>query len=583
MATKIKPAGKVLIVVLFVGLVFLGLKWYSKAPKEVGESAKVTKTEVAIPDAPEASLSTNASKLTFPSEETASGGNVKILWNMMAWQSQNGAIYANGGPVTTKGSLFEKSGLFVELKRQDDCFQSCADMVKYIQDYKAGKTKDGFFITFMGSGIPSYITGIANQVKDLGPEYQPVAFLTFGKSYGEDQVIGSEEVKRNPQLLKGKVLRGVRMDGDIDLILKFCGDNGIPVNANDKIYVYDALNLSYSKDFLSAVVDYNTDVKETRKIAVNGKTTGKDTTVGYDLVATWTPGDVNAVNGKGGVTIISTKQYASIMPNITITCKKFLNDNRTSVENMIVSLAQAGDQIRSYDDVKRYVSKLSVKVWNEQDADYWYKYYNGVKHNEHTQLGGSMVFNLNDMAKMLGLNGGQDIYKAVYNTFGTIQSKLYPEDLPTYLEYSKAFDKSFTRSVMDNHPELLEGKSLDIKYNDKITEQLASKSWSIEFESGSDNIKPSSLNVLNQILQEVTTSDGLKVGIYGHTDNTGSDEINIPLSKHRADAVVKYLVSKGLESSRFESEGFGSTQPVADNNTASGKAKNRRVQIVLGN
>jgi outer membrane protein OmpA-like peptidoglycan-associated protein len=456
-------------------------------------------------------------------------------------------------------------------------------MVKYINDYKAGKTKDGFFITFMGSGIPSYITGIANQTKDLGPEYQPVAFLTFGKSYGEDQVIGPEDVKRNPQLLKGMVIRGVRMDGDLDIFVKFCGDNGVPVNANDKIYMYDAANLSYSKDFLSAVVDYNTGVKETRKIAINGKTTGKDTTVSYDLVATWTPGDVNAVSGKGGVTIISTRQYASIMPNITITCKKFLNDNRTSMEGLVVSLAQAGDQIRSYDDVKKYVSTLSAEVWNEQDAAYWYKYYNGVQHNKDTYLGGSMVFNLADMAKMFGLNGGQDVYKAVYNTFGTIQSKLYPQDLPTYLEYSKAVDKSIIRSVMDNHPELLEGKTLDVKYNDKITETVASKSWSIEFNTGSDDIKPSSYKVLEEILEEVTTSEGLKVGVYGHTDNTGSDVVNIPLSEKRAEAVAKYLIAKGLPANRFETQGFGSTQPVADNTTAAGKAKNRRVQIVLGN
>ena len=237
------------------------------------------------------------------------------------------------------------------------------------------------------------------------------------------------------------------MDGDIDLILKFAGDNNVPVNGDEKLYYPDALNLSYSSDFLVAVNEYNQNLKQTRKLVVNGKT-GKDTTVGIDMVATWTPGDVNAMNGRGGVTIISTKKYASVMPNITITCKKFLNDNRTAMENLVVALAQAGDQVRSFEDIKKYACQLNAEIWNEQTGDYWYKYYNGVKHDVNTQLGGSMVFNLADMSKMFGLNGTPDIYKEIYNTFGKLQSKLYPKDLPDIVEYSKAVDRSIMMSIV---------------------------------------------------------------------------------------------------------------------------------------
>jgi len=579
MAGKIKPAGKLVIVALVVAALFFGAKWYMGRPKDVGHSQTVGK--VAIPDTEESSLTgTAATKLPLPSDKV-SGVGLKIVWNQMAWNSQTSINYANGGVNTTKGSLFEKAGLNVQIVRQDNCTQSCTDMIKYIQEYAEGKTKDGFFITFMGSGIPAYLRGIYEATKELGPEYAPVAFLTTGKSYGEDQIIGAEKYRTNPQLLKGAVLHGVRMDGDIDLALKLAGDNNISVNPDEKLYYPDALNLSYGADFLSVVNDYNQNLKQTRKIVRDGKTQG-DTIVGIDLAATWTPGDVNAINGRGGVTVISTKKYASIMPNITITCKKFLNDNRTSIENMIVAIAQGGDQVRSFDDVKRYATGLNAKIWNEQNGDYWYTYYNGKKIGD-SQLGGSMVFNLADMSKMMGLSGTPDIYKEVYNTFGKLQSKLYPKDLPDFVEYSKAMDKSFMMSVVSNHPELLEGKPLEIDYTGEITTIVSSKDVHINFDFGSATISQSSAATLQEIYSSAVTAEGLKIGVYGHTDNVGNPQSNRILSESRAQAVKDFLVKKGIPSNRIEVKGFGEDQPVSDNNTESGRAANRRVQIKLGN
>ena len=579
MAGKIKPAGKLVIVAVAALALFFGAKWYMTRPKDVGQSQTVGK--VVVPDTEEVSLvGTSAVKLPFPSDKV-SGVGLKIVWNQMAWNSQTSINYANGGPNTTKGSLFEKAGLNVQIVRQDNCTQSCTDMIKYIQEYAEGKTKDGFFITFMGSGIPAYYRSIYEATKSLGPEYAPVAFLTTGKSYGEDQVIGAERFKTNPQTLRGTVCHGVRMDGDLDLIIKFAGDNGIPVNGDEKLFYPDAVNLSYSNDFLSAVNDYNQNLKQTRKIVRNGKT-AEDTTVGIDMVATWTPGDVNAFNGRGGVTIISTKKYSSVMPNITITCRKFLNDNRSTIEQMVAAIAQAGDQVRSFDDVKKFATALNAKIWNEQDGNYWYTYYNGKKIGE-SQLGGSMVFNLADIAKMFGLNGGPDIYKEIYNTFGKLQSRLYPKDLPDIVEYSKAVDKSFMASVVSNHPELLEGKPLEADYSGNITTTVASKDVHINFEFGSSVISQSSMQTLQEIYSSIVTAEGLKVGVYGHTDNVGSPEANRALSEKRAQAVKDFLVKKGIPSNRIESMGLGEDEPISDNSTEAGRAANRRVQIKLGN
>lgn len=581
MAGKIKPMGRVAIILVVVVVAFLGFKWFLGRPKNVGQAQTVGK--VTVPDAPESSLQgTAAVKVGIPSK-SATGTGLKIVWNEMAWNSQISLNFANGGPETTKGSLIEKTGLNIQVVRQDDCFKSCADMTKYIQDYAQGKTKDGFFITFMGSGIPAYLRGIAEATKALGPEFAPVAFLTFGKSYGEDQVIGDERFRNSPQALRGAVVHGVRMDGDLDLMLKFAGDNGIDINPNEKLWYPDAVNLSYSNTFLTAVNEYNQNPGQTRKIVRNGKT-GADTTVHIDMVATWTPGDVNAMNGRGGVTIISTRKYASVMPNITITCRKFLNDNRTAMEGLVMALAQAGDQVRSFDDVKKYASQLNAEIWAEQTGDYWYKYYNGVKTGNNSQLGGSMAFNMADMSKMFGLSGTADVYKEIYNTFGKLQSKLYSADLPEVIEYSKAVDKSIMMSVVSNHPELLEGKPLELDYSGTINSTVASKDVHVNFEFGSATISASSTSTLNEIYSSIVTGEGLKVGIYGHTDNIGDPGANKSLSERRAQSVVDWLVKKGVEQRRIkEVMGYGEDQPIASNNTDAGRAANRRVQIILGN
>jgi outer membrane protein OmpA-like peptidoglycan-associated protein len=73
----------------------------------------------------------------------------------------------------------------------------------------------------------------------------------------------------------------------------------------------------------------------------------------------------------------------------------------------------------------------------------------------------------------------------------------------------------------------------------------------------------------------------LRIGVYGHTDNVGSDATNLRLSKDRAASVMAYLAGKGVNRNRLESEGYGETKPVESNDTDAGRAKNRRVEFKI--
>jgi OOP family OmpA-OmpF porin len=588
MSVKIKPAGKLLIIAAVITVGIVGVKWYQGRPKEAGKAVEVGK--VILPDAPEASLKGDAVLIPLPDNADAVNGGTRITWERMAWNSQFSGMYANGGIRTTKNSLFDKAHLDISYVRQDDCNKQMADLVKFAGEYKNNPNETGVLITFMGDGMPAFMSALSKELEPLGAEYQPIIIpVAHGKSYGEDQVMGPLSWKQDPHNAIGKCVAGVLRDGDVNILLKWAGDNGLKVNPDETTYDATAINLIAASDFLDAPNKYITGYTESRKVVAGGKTTGRDTVVGVDAVATWTPGDVNVATKKGGlVTIANTRQYASQMPNQTIAIKKWANDHRTDIENMIIALAQAGDQVRSFNEAKQFAAEVSAKLYQEKDAAYWLKYYNGVAEKDirgmTVNLGGSTVFNLADMANTYGLgNDKVDRYKAVYNTFGNLMVKMYPSIMPSFMPYDKAVDKSFLLSVISNHPELLEGKAIETKYADQITEAVSSRSYHIEFETGSAIIRPSSYRTLDEIFESAVVAEGLKLGVNGYTDNNGSDAINVPLSEKRAAAVKDYLVRKGLKGDRIESRGFGAAKPVADNGTEEGRSRNRRVEIVLGN
>lgn len=101
----------------------------------------------------------------------------------------------------------------------------------------------------------------------------------------------------------------------------------------------------------------------------------------------------------------------------------------------------------------------------------------------------------------------------------------------------------------------------------------------LSFDIGRADIKPALRPVLDQFAQGLDPK--MRVRIVGHTDSTGSDAINDPLSVQRATSVRNYLSNRGVDPARTEVQGRGSREPVADNTTEAGRAMNRRVEIFL--
>jgi outer membrane protein OmpA-like peptidoglycan-associated protein len=105
--------------------------------------------------------------------------------------------------------------------------------------------------------------------------------------------------------------------------------------------------------------------------------------------------------------------------------------------------------------------------------------------------------------------------------------------------------------------------------------------YGIRFDSDSAALKPESEGALREVLAALETQPSLKLVIAGHTDATNTDAHNLRLSRQRAEAVLSWLVDHGIARDRLTAKGFGSSQPVADNATAAGRALNRRVELVV--
>ena len=103
----------------------------------------------------------------------------------------------------------------------------------------------------------------------------------------------------------------------------------------------------------------------------------------------------------------------------------------------------------------------------------------------------------------------------------------------------------------------------------------------VSFDTNSYAIKAQMRSVLDPFASSLRDDPNTRIDIVGHTDSTGSDAINNPLSVERAQSVRDYLAAHGVSSQRIRTEGKGSYQPIADNSTDNGRAKNRRVEIYL--
>lgn len=523
---------------------------------------------------------------------------VRITW--WAWNAHANTILANGGPVTTKGSLMEKYGVKLILERNDNTSQLRDLLFVCASELESGArdcSKGIHFTTLMGDQLGAQFGEWNPQFRKLGEDLTLEVVGFNGRSDGEDAYLAPPQVKADPQAARGTVVVCAPREGDQNIVFFVAARNGTPINVDNRTYDPDAINFWDAESYTQAAELYNSNPVQKRAEVRNGKRTGKTVEVRIDSIATWSPADVTVTvgeNARGGlVRIWSTKENSSQMPNALLGIKRWNKNNFQIVVRMLAAFTEAGEQLRSSNAALRKAAELSAKVYNEADGNFWYQYYLGKEEfdtqGNKVQLGGSLAFTLADNLRYWGINGGTDYFRDSYELFGGYMHQYYPDIVTTLEPYDQIANKSFIKAVANMRKEaatqVATGVVREFTEGERITEVGARQNWKIEFETGKDIFTPSAVRTLEELRRVLGVAQNTLVEVHGHTDSAGDAESNQGLSERRAFAVKRWLQGQSSESfpdNRLRVFAHGETQPVADNTTADGKARNRRVEIVLG-
>lgn len=522
-----------------------------------------------------------------------------------AWSANGGLITATGGAKytsdkdskiqglqTSVGSLMAKYNVNLRLTRQDDTGQMKVDLVDTATRLQSDPNAPGVkFITNMGDGAGQFLA----DVKKVCPKCELEVVGVLGYSRGEDGLWGPPMAKNNCEALRGGIALGVVRDGDWNIAQKKLSQCNIPNNPDETMYDPQGFNWINAPDYLKAVeMLLGSGTCLPVGFPVKGGGVLKQQKCA-EYVVTWTPGDVNIATKKGGlVPIMTTRQSIFQMPCALIGIKQWDSLHREDVKNILKASFEAADQMRTNPVALQRFGELSAKLYAEQSAAYWIKYYHGVTEPDLTgnpvALGGSAVSNLADNLQAFGLSGGPNLFAATYNTFGKIVVQQYPKMYPDFPPIEKVLNTSFVLEIKASN-------TLPIDNGEKVltTESTApmkavegKKDYAIQFASGKSDILPVSFSVLNQVADDIMITKYV-AALHGFTDNAKwqgmtaeqSEDKNLQLSGSRATAVETYLRKHGVRNI-IRVYPHGQENPVADNDSESGRATNRRVQVVLG-
>ncbi len=595
---QMKKGPKVVSLVLIVGALLYGAS-YAANNGYLGNifRSSVVPQKANLPNAPAESRSAATTEAALPSTSVARVNAPEVRMQVWAWNAQMGLMYANGGPQTTKGSLMEKHNVNLTLTRQDDVPQMQNSLISFANALANGDshpTAGVHYVAIMGDGAGAFFAGINPQLAKLGSEYTAEVVGSAGYSRGEDGFWGPAKWKTDPQSARGGLVAGYLRDGDWNIALKWLGDSNIPNNPDEKTWDADALNWVSADTYIDAVQKYIAGYCEDRPVVKKGKKTGESKKVCLDQdnggYVTWTPGDVMGAKKRGGlVPIVTTRQYRSQMPNTIIGIKKWNRDNAETVAHFLAAVFEGGDQVKLSERALLKGAQISAQVYNEEDAEYWARYYKGVTELDATgvrvQLGGSTVNNLEDNRVLFGLKGGLNLFAATYKTFGDIVVQQYPELVPSYPPVNEILNTAYVQRAAEFITSSGQADVAKFEQGTRVQERVSERSWTINFRSGSAEFTPETLRTLDKLANDLAVAGGLAVELHGHTDSDGEEFQNELLSLKRARAVQEWLTSKDVQTfskNRFQVYGHGESEPVTTNDSVAGKAQNRRVVIVMG-
>ena len=301
-----------------------------------------------------------------------------------------------------------------------------------------------------------------------------------------------------------------------------------------------------------------------------------------DFPALWTTngsGEVVTTSAYPGKWLMLKGGDMSFMPevsipfteNFTVEFNLIYTDQERANENFYISFIKSGDGFKVGDHADNSVdinlSRTSVSASSISNGDNYFS--SGEKEYDLVSTAGKQI--------RVSIWMQKQRVRLYIN-----EAKLL--DLPRIAPKGMTFDKLVFESGNEDQVTLINDVRVAVGLPDtrsKLIKEGKLVTHGITFDSGSDKIKPESYGVLKEIADVLKQNGDVKVKIIGHTDSDGDEAMNLKLSQKRSLAIKNSLVSDfGIAASRMETDGKGESQPIASNDTAEGKANNRRVEFI---
>lgn len=464
-------------------------------------------------------------------QNTNTKGERVIKIGVVTWGGYAGGEYFNEGFAANKNSRFYKDyGFMVEFKVLDD----------FVASRNAWKTGD---VDLLWSTIDAFTT----EVKGL-EQFEPQVILQADWSRGGDAVVVNRGIN-SVKDLKGRKVAFAEMTPSHTFLL----------------WLLEAGNLSYT-DIVPVKVANAIDAADLFK---KGK---------VDAAVVWSPDDADCIQKVPGSKILqNTKSASHIIADIFIAKKDFVNNNRADLENLLRGWFIGAGEINSSEQAKVKAAKILSQGLN-MPQEFCYEAINNVR-----------LCNYGDNMAFFGLNTsykgitGEQIYNKMeekYRSTGYIEGSIQnwrTISNPSLLQALSQFAQMPGQEA--------EGQKAftEVTEEMKTVTAISTKQVSINFPSGSYTIDENMKYIIDKEFLDIAKSfANSRIRIEGNTDNTGSREANITLSKKRAQAVADYLIREhNFDKNRFVIIGNGPDKPVADNNTNEGRSKNRRTDFEM--
>jgi NitT/TauT family transport system substrate-binding protein len=532
MAKQLTPLGRVLLVVSGLALLGYGLQRYGAFGKLANLVAPQKKPEgtVSRDDFGPGSQPAGSPGAMTPGRLPAGGArlNRPLRVAIVLWGGYAGGIMANGGMAANKNSTFARDfGVEVELLQIDD-------FVKSRDAFRAGGDKGG--VDIMWSTVDAFALEYGGLSK-----LNPRAIVQYDWSRGGDAIAVDASIQSVADL-RGKKLACAQETPSHYFALYTLSQGGLS-------------NRDVNWVFTDSAVE-----------AANVFKAGK-----VEAAVSWSPDVyVAARERSGGHILASTKEASNLIADIFVA---------------------RGDLVERYpEDVRRFVGgwlKGVEMVGQNPDraAVLLQKSLTGVNSLEDAKamLDDVKLPDYSENRSFFDPQGSLVNYFTIYQTAQGIWRKIgkikdvYPPQQTVDTRFIDAAAEWFPRATQQAKPEF------EFKVPPRAaTAPILTKTVSIYFPSGSSALDENAKAVLDtQVVDLAATFGSAYMRIAGNTDNVGGRDANVRLSKARADAVTRYLITKGFDRNKFEVLGNGPDKPVAGNDTEEGRAKNRRTDFEI--